>query len=192
MKHRDLAVAGALEFTPDPVGDHRGRIVVPFLAGEFAEATGAPLFRVAQTICSTSRRHVARGIHYTEVPPGTAKYVYCVRGSALDVVVDLRVGSPTFGRWDAVVLDPSSCRAVYLPVGVGHAFLALEDDTVVHYMLSAEYVTEREHAVALLDPALALPVGEDLAPILSDRDRSAPTLAEAEAAGLLPHYSRCR
>nr|AFV71325.1 PyrC12 [Streptomyces rugosporus] len=156
----------------------------------FESLIGHPVFPVRQTSHSLSRRDVVRGVHYTATPPGSAKHVYCPRGRSLDVVVDLRVGSPTYGRSDAVVLDALEFRSVYLPVGVGHMTVALEDDTVMAYLWSEAYRAERERAVSALDPELGLPVPER--PVLSERDRAAPTLAEARAAGLLPDYAACR
>ncbi|KIX79171.1 dTDP-4-dehydrorhamnose 3,5-epimerase family protein [Streptomyces sp. JL4002] len=192
MKARKLAVEGALEFTPSVFPDDRGRFLSPFQEEAFTAAHGAPLFRVAQTNHSVSRRDVVRGVHFTATPPGTAKYVYCARGKALDIVVDIRVGSPTFGQWDAVLMDQQDHRATYFPVGVGHAFVALEDDTVMSYMLSESYVALHELSLSVLDPALGLPLPADTELVLSDRDRAAPTLAEAQKQGLLPDYERCR
>ncbi|WP_037311086.1 dTDP-4-dehydrorhamnose 3,5-epimerase family protein [Amycolatopsis orientalis] len=189
MQARKLAVEGAIEFTPRVFPDDRGLFVSPFQEEAFAEARGGPLFRVAQTNHSMSKRGVVRGVHYTMTPPGIAKYVYCARGSVLDIVVDIRVGSPTFGRWDAVLLDQRDHRAMYFPVGVGHAFVALEDDSVMWYMLSASYVPRNELALSALDPALDLPIDASVEPILSDRDKVAITLAEAERQGLLPDYA---
>jgi epimerase EvaD len=189
---RQLAVGGAVAFTTTAFPDDRGVFLSPFLASTFTEAVGQPLFPVAQTSYSVSRRGVVRGVHFTATPPGTAKYVYCAQGRALDVVVDLRVGSPTFGQFDTVLLDRKDCPAVYFPVGVGHLFVALEDGTVMNYLLSQEYRPENELALAPLDPELALPIPDDIEPVLSQRDRDAPTLAEALAAGLLPDYARCR
>ncbi|WP_113703824.1 dTDP-4-dehydrorhamnose 3,5-epimerase family protein [Nonomuraea lactucae] len=192
MEARELAVEGALEFTPRVFPDERGLFISPFQEEAFAEAHGAPLFRVAQTNHSMSRRGVVRGVHFTTTPPGTAKYVYCARGKALDIVVDIRVGSPTFGRWDSVLMDQQDHRATYLPVGVGHAFVALQDDTVMSYMLSESYVSENELALYVLDPALGLPIDRDAELVLSERDRTAITLAEARKQGLLPDYARCQ
>ncbi len=191
MKSRRLAVEGAFEFTPDIFPDERGLFVSPFQQAALVEALGHPLFRVAQSNHSNSRRGVLRGIHFTATPPGTAKYVYCARGRAIDIVVDIRVGSPTFGRWDSVLLDQEAFRAMYFPPGVGHAFIALEDDTVMSYMLSEPYVAENELALSALDPALGLDIPEGLELIQSERDTVAPTLAQAEAAGLLPEYGKC-
>jgi epimerase EvaD len=192
MRIRELSVEGALEITPEVSRDDRGLFVSPFQATPFLKATGRPLFTVAQTNHSRSRRGVVRGIHFTVTPPGCAKYVYCPHGSALDIVVDIRVGSPTFGTWDVVEVDPLNFRSVYFPVGVGHAFVALQDDTVMSYMISGEYVPENELGLFMLDPDLALPVPKDVRPIMSERDRQAPTLAEAARRGLLPRYENCK
>jgi dTDP-4-dehydrorhamnose 3,5-epimerase len=132
---------------------------------------------------------VIRGVHFADVPPGQAKYVYCPSGALLDVVVDLRVGSPTFGAHEAVVLDSTSYRAVYLSEGLGHAFCALADNTVASYLCSTAYAPAIERTVAAMDPALGLPWPAEITPILSERDAAAPSLAEAAEAGLLPRYA---
>jgi 5-epimerase len=191
MQARKLEVDGAVEFTPKVFTDERGFFLSSLQESEFVGALGHALFPVAQASCSLSRRGTVRGLHYTATPPGTAKYVHCPRGKVLDIVLDVRVGSPTFGRWDAVVLDQRDFRALYFPVGVAHMFVVLEDETVMSYLLSEEYAQPNELALAPLDPALGLPIPEDLELILSARDRAAPTLAEARAAGLLPAYDTC-
>lgn len=187
MRYRNLAVHGAVQFTPTAFTDHRGLFVSPFQERAFVEAVGRP-FAVAQTNHSRSAAGVLRGIHFTRNPPGQEKYVYCPRGRVLDVVVDIRVGSPTFGRSEATELDPSSFRAVFVPDGVGHAFLALEPDTVVSYLVSTGYDPEAERAIHPLDPELALPWPAGLKPVLSGKDASALTLAEAGRRGMLPRY----
>ncbi|TXS51902.1 dTDP-4-dehydrorhamnose 3,5-epimerase family protein [Streptomyces sp. t39] len=192
MEIRELAVEGAVEFTPTVFPDERGLFVSPFQSAAFEKAVGHRHFRAAQTNHSRSARGVVRGIHYTATPPGTTKYVYCARGAALDIVVDIRVGSPTYGKWDAVLMDQVDFRAMYFPVGVGHAFVALEDDTVMSYMLTSSYVAADERALSVLDPALGLPLPDGIEPVMSERDTAAPTLAEARAAGLLPDYAACR
>lgn len=190
MKVAELAVEGAFVFTSNVFPDHRGLFVSPYQRHAFAQARGGPFPPVAQTNHSRSRRGVVRGVHYTVTPPGTAKYVYCAAGEAIDIVVDIRVGSPTFGKWDSVLVNPREFRAVYFPVGVGHAFISLADDTVMSYMLTEPYAAEYEKAVSAFDAELGLPIPD--APIVSERDQAAPRLAEAAAAGLLPDYRRCR
>lgn len=191
MHLRELAVPGAIELTPAQHGDPRGVFLEWYKAGPFTEAVGHPL-ELRQANCSVSAAGVLRGIHYADVPPSQAKYVTCVAGAVLDVVVDLRVGSPTFGRWDSVLLDDVDRRAVYVPEGLGHAFCSLADGSTVVYLCSAGYAPEREHGVHPFDPDLAIewPTtgrdGRPLAPVLSAKDADAPSLAEARDRGLLP------
>ena len=188
MRSRPLAVESAAVFTPDVFGDPRGVFASPFQEPAFEDALGEPLFRVAQASSSMSHRGVIRGVHYTLSPASMAKYAFCTGGRALDVVVDVRVGSPTFGVSDSVELSPDTFSAVYLPPGVGHLFVALEDHTTMVYLLSAGYVAEYERAVHPLDPALGLPIPPGLDPVLSERDAQAPDLATALEQGMLPDY----
>jgi epimerase EvaD len=190
MQFRRLSVPDAFEFSPRAFPDERGLFVAPFQEEALREAVGHPL-RLAQANHSVSRRGAIRGIHFADTPPGQAKYIYCARGSLLDVVVDIRVGSPSFGTWDAVRLDADRFNAAYLAEGLGHGFIALEDDTVMAYLCSEPYNPTGEHGITPLDPALGLPWPADIEPILSDKDRTAPTLAEAREQGLLPSYQDC-
>jgi epimerase EvaD len=190
MDVRELAVPGAFEFTPKSFPDARGVFVSPYQEEPFVKAVGHPL-RLAQSNHSRSRKGTLRGVHFADVPPGQAKYVYCPAGALIDVVIDIRVGSPTFGAWDAVRLDPVDFRAVYVPEGLGHAFVALEDDTVISYLCSTSYNPAAEHGISPVDPTLGLPWPTDIETLLSQKDTAAPTLAEAESAGLLPTYQDC-
>ncbi|MGR6972391.1 dTDP-4-dehydrorhamnose 3,5-epimerase family protein [Streptomyces cynarae] len=184
-----LGIEGAWVNTPKVFTDNRGRFHELFQSGMFQDAIGQG-FHLAQANCSRSVRGTLRGIHYASVPPGQAKYVTCVSGAVLDLVVDIRTGSPTFGKWEAVRLDHTTHRCVYLSEGLGHAFMALEDSTVV-YLCSQGYAPQREYAINPLDPTLAIAWPEDLAPVLSDKDAAAPTLKEAQRRGLLPSYEDC-
>lgn len=190
MKAHELSIAGAWVFEPTVFPDARGAFSAPFQGAVFREALGFDL-TVAQTNHSVSARGVIRGVHFADTPPGQAKYVYCPQGSLMDVVVDVRVGSPTFGAFEVVELDGGSCRAVYLSEGLGHAFVALEDDTVMAYLCSTPYDPGREHGVSPLDPALNLPWPGGAPPLLSDKDAEAPTLAQAGECGLLPDLAAC-
>jgi dTDP-4-dehydrorhamnose 3,5-epimerase len=189
VKVRELSVPDSYEISTDVFPDDRGLFLNPFRADVLAEATGHRL-SVAQTNHSASRRGVVRGVHFALLPPGQAKYVYCPRGAALDVVVDIRVGSPTFGQHDVVRIDDRDFRAVYLAEGLGHAVVALEEDTVVSYLCSTGYDPAREKGISPTDPALGLPMPDGA--VLSARDTAAPTLAEAAEQGLLPTYEECR
>jgi dTDP-4-dehydrorhamnose 3,5-epimerase len=185
-----LGVEGAWVFTPQVHHDERGSFLEAFRGAEFAADLGYRL-DVAQVNTSVSRRGVIRGIHYADVPPGQAKYVTCVAGTVLDVVVDLRAGSPGFRRWEAVQLDDADRRAVFLAEGLGHAFMALTDQATVLYLCSAPYAPGREHGVHPLDPVLGIswPLSDE--PLLSDKDAKAPALEEAVRVGALPRYDEC-
>jgi dTDP-4-dehydrorhamnose 3,5-epimerase len=138
VQTRELKIAGAWEFTPKAFGDARGVFLEWFKADVFAAAVGQQL-TIAQANQSVSARGVVRGVHFAAVPPSQAKYVYCPKGAVLDVVVDIRVGSPTFGEWDAVQLDDEDRRAVYVSEGLGHAFMSLADGSTVTYLCSTGY-----------------------------------------------------
>ena len=189
MKVRPLSIEGAFEVTPVQHGDARGSFLEWYRFDVLAAAVGHPL-DLAQANLSTSARDVVRGIHFADVPPGQAKYVTCVAGAILDVVVDLRVGSPTFGTWEAVRLDDQDRRAVYLAEGLGHAFCALTAGATVTYLCSSTYRPGHEHGVHPLDADLGIdwPIGT---PLLSTKDEAAPSLAEAQVSGLLPQYDAC-
>jgi len=179
-------------YTPQVHSDDRGSFAEAFRGAEFAADLGYRL-DIAQVNCSVSRRGVIRGIHYADVPPGQAKYVTCAVGAILDVVVDLRTDSPSFGKWEAVRLDAVTRRAMFLAEGLGHAFMALTDGATALYLCSTPYAPGREHGVHPLDPAIgvAWPADEDVTPVLSEKDAAAPTLEEALRAGQLPRYADC-
>jgi dTDP-4-dehydrorhamnose 3,5-epimerase len=187
---RELAVPDSYVLDLVPHGDARGRFTEWYRADVLSQAVGHSL-TLAQANHSVSSRGALRGVHFALVPPGQAKYVYCPAGTVLDVVVDVRVGSPTFGVHDTVVLDSEQPRAVYLAEGLGHAFVALEDRSSVTYLVSSGYDPEREFGVSPLDPDLDLPWPSDVELELSAKDRAAPTLAEAREQGLLPTMEEC-
>ncbi|MFN8073283.1 MAG: dTDP-4-dehydrorhamnose 3,5-epimerase [Mycobacterium sp.] len=192
MAFRELAIPGAWELIPDLHGDHRGGFFEWFTASRFADMTGHR-FSLGQANCSFSAAGVLRGLHFAQVPPGQAKYVTCVKGSLFDVVVDIRVGSPTFGRWDSVVLDDVNRHSMYLSEGLAHGFLALQDDATAMYLCSTPYAPQREHTIFAHDPdiGIAWPIPIDQC-ILSERDAAAPSLAEVRAAGVLPTWEDTR
>jgi dTDP-4-dehydrorhamnose 3,5-epimerase len=185
-----LGIDGAWIVTPKIHQDDRGSFLEWFRGAEFVGALGYR-FGLAQGNCSVSRRGVLRGIHYADVPPGQAKYVICVSGTVTDVVVDLRVGSPCFGRWQAVTLDDKDRRGVFVSEGLGHGFMALSAEATVIYLCSTPYAPAREHGVHPLDPSLGIAWPADTEPLLSPKDAAAPSLAEARRAGLLPGYDDC-
>ena len=183
---RELAVRDAYAVDLVPHGDARGRFTEWYRADVLSGALGFPL-----TLAQANHSVSARGVHFALVPPGQAKYVYCPAGKVLDVVVDVRVGSPTFGVHDAVVLDSEQPRAIYLSEGLGHAFLSLVDGSSVTYLVSTGYSPGREFGISPTDPALDLPWPADLELELSAKDQVAPTLEEAREQGLLPTMEQC-
>jgi dTDP-4-dehydrorhamnose 3,5-epimerase len=185
-----LSIEGAWVITPPVHSDARGSFLELFRADQLFGTLGYRM-EVAQANCSVSRRGVTRGVHFADVPPGQAKYVSCVSGAILDVVVDLRVGSPSYGRWETVRLDDENRRSVLVSEGLGHAFMVLSEMATAVYLCSTPYAPGREHGVHPLDPALGIawPAGRD--PVLSDKDAAAPSLTEANQAGLLPRYDDC-
>lgn len=190
MKIRPLSIEDAYEVTPVQHGDPRGLFLEWYRIDQLAEMVGHPL-HLAQANLSTSAAGVVRGIHFADVPPGQAKYITCPRGAVLDVVVDLRVGSPTFGRWDATRLDDTDRRAVYVGEGLGHGFCSLTPDAVLVYLCSTGYDPAVEHTLHPMDPALGIPWPSPR-PVLSARDAAAPGLDAVRQAGLLPDYGQCR
>ncbi len=192
MLVHELPIPGAVVAEPRIFGDARGAFLEWFRADIAAQALGRRV-EVMQANLSVSARGVVRGVHYADVPLGQAKWVSVPQGRIVDYVVDLRVGSPSFGATEAVELDSESRRAVFLAEGLGHAFVALEHDTLVSYLVTDVFRPDREHGISPVDPELGLdfpvPAGEL---ILSEKDTAAPTLAEAIAAGALPTWEACQ
>ena len=192
MQVRELSIPGAWELTPIQRSDDRGLFLEWYRFDVLQEAVGHAL-ELKQANASISRRGVVRGIHFADVPPGQAKYITTTRGAVMDYVIDIRVGSPTFGQWDSVMLDDVDRRAVYIAEGLGHAFIALTQDATVNYLVSDTYNPTREHGINPLDPDIAL-VFPDAAgiPLLSPKDELAPSFAEARELGLLPDWHQVR
>ena len=186
---RELAVPGSFEITPQQHRDDRGVFLEWYRFDALQEAVGHPL-NLRQANLSVSARGSVRGIHFADLPGGQAKYVTAVHGAVLDFVVDIRVGSPTFGRWDSVLLDDTDRKAVYVAEGLGHAFVALTEGAAVSYLVSGVYSPEHEHGLNPLDPDIALVFpAEAGVPLLSAKDAAAPGLRDADASGLLPTWS---
>ena len=190
MQATPYSISGLWRFDPVLRPDDRGVFLESFKESVFVETVGHS-FDLAQMNISVSRAGTVRGVHFADVPPGQAKYVQCFSGKILDIVVDIRVGSPTFGQYEAIELDADSRSGLYISVGLGHAFCALSDSATVGYLCSEGYSPEREHGIHPLDPDLALPWPQGEHSVLSPKDAAAPPLAEAIASGLLPQYREC-
>jgi dTDP-4-dehydrorhamnose 3,5-epimerase len=189
---RELKIPDSYEITPKQFGDDRGVFLEWYRFDKLAEFVGHPIdLRQANT--SVSKRGVVRGIHFADVPLGQAKYVTATHGAVLDYVIDIRVGSPTYGQWDTVLLDDTDRRAIYIAEGLGHAFVALTDDATVSYLVTDTFNAEREHGIDPLDSEIGLVFPAEAGePLLSPKDTEAPSLRQAASAGLLPTWDDMR
>lgn len=174
MRTLDTRIEGLVHIEPAVFGDHRGFFAETFRADAWAQA-GVDVDFV-QDNHSRSKRGTLRGMHF-QTSPGQAKLVRCSRGSIVDVVVDLRRGSPTFGEWEAFVLDDETMRQLFVPVGFAHGFCVTSEVADVAYKCSNYYDPATEAGIAYNDPAIGIewPTGIEL--VVSERDATAPTLA---------------
>lgn len=189
---RELSIPDTYEITPRQHPDDRGLFFEFYRFDRLEEAVGHSL-DLKQGNTSVSRRGSVRGIHFADIPPSQAKYVMAPHGAVLDFVIDIRVGSPTYGTWDSVLLDDKDRRAIYVAEGVGHCFVALTDDATVSYLVTDVYNPTREHGINPLDGDIGLefPIPADEL-LLSPKDTDAPGLAEAAESGLLPTWDEAR
>jgi dTDP-4-dehydrorhamnose 3,5-epimerase len=189
---RELSIPDAFEVTPKQHADDRGVFFEWYRFDRLEEAVGHRLdLRQANT--SVSKRGSVRGIHFADIPPSQAKYVTAPKGAVLDFVIDIRVGSPTFGKWDSVLLDDVDRRAIYVAEGLGHCFVALTEGATVSYLVTDVYNPTREHGINPLDADIALAFPAEAGePLLSPKDTEAPGLHEAAEAGLLPTWEDAR
>jgi dTDP-4-dehydrorhamnose 3,5-epimerase len=145
-------------------------------------------FELAQANLSRSDRNVVRGMHYSLAAQGQAKVVTCVHGAMDDVIVDIRIGSPTFGRVETIELDESAGVSVVVPAGVAHGFVVTSDAATLAYLLSSRYDPDTESEFNPFDPAVNIAWRLSGAPRVSPRDNNAPTLNERQRAGQLPRF----
>jgi dTDP-4-dehydrorhamnose 3,5-epimerase len=190
MNIAELSISGSWVFTPDRFQDIRGQFHEVFKLSALQSELDYN-FEVKQVNQSVSRSGVIRGVHWADVPPGQAKYVFCPKGAIWDVVVDLRVGSPSFGKFDAVEISEENGKSVLIGEGLGHAFLSLKDNTVVNYLCSEPFSPNSEHGINPLDPDLDIPFRRWLGDgsfVISDKDIKSPNLKELISRGSLPEY----
>jgi dTDP-4-dehydrorhamnose 3,5-epimerase len=188
MSLQELSIAGAYVATHRVFPDERGLFREWFKAEEVASIDKD--FSVQQANYSKSNQWVIRGIHYSLAPQGQAKVVTCASGTIVDVLVDLRIGSPSYLKIEYVELSEDSGKVIYIPSGVGHGFIVASETAAVVYLTSSGYAPEYEKAICPTDRELGvnwpLPVGE--AGIISKADTEAPTLAQAKDSGALPNF----
>lgn len=191
MTFKPMGIQGAFVFTTVRHEDSRGHFLESFKLSTLEKELGLG-FEVKQVNQSTSAKGVIRGIHFADNPPGQAKYVGCLEGSIWDVVVDLRTGSPTFGKWEGVEVSAANGQFVLIAEGLGHGFLSLEEGSVVSYLCSEEYNPTIERQINPLDKDLAidfLGFGSKFGVtkfLLSEQDKQAQGFKEALESGFLP------
>lgn len=181
-----LAVPDVLLVEPTVFGDGRGFFMETYSAQRYADAGMADVF--VQDNVSLSRRGVLRGLHLQH-PNAQGKLVSVLRGEVFDVAVDVRVGSPTYGRWVGELLSSDNKRQLYVPPGFAHGFVVTSDEALFAYKCTAYYDPGAELSLRWDDPDVGV-TWPAIEVTLSDRDRRAPTLAEAATRGLLPPYTR--
>jgi dTDP-4-dehydrorhamnose 3,5-epimerase len=190
MKAQQLKISGSWKIEFQKFDDNRGFFYESFKEEDFKKLIGRNL-NIKQTNTSSSSKGSVRGIHYALVPPSQAKLVQCQRGSIKDYVIDIRVGSPTFGQFEEIELNENSASAVFIEEGLAHAFVALENQTVVTYFVTEKYNPEREKGINPFDKTLNVK-WPDLELILSEKDKQAISLDEAKIQGLLPSFDECQ
>jgi dTDP-4-dehydrorhamnose 3,5-epimerase len=175
LDFRKTEIPGVVVVETEAALDDRGSFARTYCVDEFA-AHDIDFVPVQISTSSNRRAGTLRGIHFQAQPRAEAKLVSCTHGSAFDVAVDLREGSPTYGRWTAVELSAESRRSIYIPPGCGHGFQTLEDDTELLYLISETYDASLQRGVRWDDPTLAIEWPEAPHRIISGRDEQLPLL----------------
>ena len=185
MKAHPLKISGSWKIEFQKFEDNRGFFYESFKAEEFPRLIGRN-FDIKQTNTSSSAKGSVRGVHYALVPPSQAKLVQCQRGSIKDYVIDIRIGSPTFGQFEAIDLDEKSANAIFIEEG-----LALENNTIVTYYVSEKYNPEREKGINPFDKTLNI-LWPEIDLTLSEKDKAAISLEQAKDQGILTTYDECK
>ena len=190
MKVTSLKIDGAWIIELNKFEDSRGFFYESFRE-EIAKKYFGREFTIKQSNTSVSKKGSVRGIHYALLPPSQAKYVQCQKGSIIDYVIDIRLGSPTFSQFVEVELNAAKPQAIFIEEGLAHAFVALEDETVVTYFVSENYNPEREKGINPFDSDLNIK-WPNINLELSEKDKLAISLKEAQVQNLLPIFDDCK
>jgi dTDP-4-dehydrorhamnose 3,5-epimerase len=178
-KFEPLPLSGAYVITLEPIGDRRGYFVETYRADAFAKH-GLATDWLQENQSLSSRKHTLRGLHLQMPPYSQAKLFRVLQGAVLDVIVDVRVGSSTYGQHAAVEISDSNNKLIYIPHGFAHGFCTLTEDVIVSYKVDAYYAPQSEAGLLWNDPALSIDWPCET-PILSEKDGQLPTLAEFES-----------
>jgi len=190
MKIQALSIDGCFEIEHEVFTDERGVFREWFKTDEL-EREGI-IFKVSQANLSKSNQGVIRGMHYSLAPIGQSKLVTCVEGQILDVLIDIRIGSPTFMKQEKIKLSGAEGRCILISTGVAHGFLAQQDNSTVSYLLSSEYDRDNEKTIHPLDVDFQIDWGrpESTSFVLSERDRMAPTFKQAKNNKEIPRFGK--
>jgi dTDP-4-dehydrorhamnose 3,5-epimerase len=181
MELRKFDVDGPVEITPRKIEDDRGYFSEIFRLDAFAEHAPGVVF-VQDNESLSVRAGTIRGIHFQTHPAAQGKLVRCTAGRVFDIAVDLRTGSPTYGKWVSTVLSPDANNQLWVPVGFGHAFCTLEPDSIVSYRVTDYYSSDNDKGVAWDDPDIGIEWPDVADPgTLSAKDRDQPALADLPA-----------
>lgn len=181
-----LEISGTYSMDFDIFDDERGMFREWFKKSLFSNTPIS--FDVAQANVSVSKRGAIRGIHYSLAPKGQAKWVTCISGVVEDVLIDLRLHSPTFLKVLRLELNSAAGTSIYIPTGVGHGFVAREENSTVAYLLSSEYDPQNEYGINPLDKYIGIEWGEKN-PIVSKKDSDEMTFIQRQDGGFLPTFS---
>lgn len=173
---------GVVIIEPDVFGDHRGYFMETYSKTKYEEI-GITVDFVQDNMSFSAQKGTLRGLHWQNAPMAQSKLVSCTRGTVIDVAVDIRMGSPTYGEWVSVELSAENKRQFFIPQGFAHGFLTLTDDVEFRYKVDNFYSKEHERGIRYDDPTVNVDWGallNGIEPVLSDKDKIGPTLSEAD------------
>lgn len=179
MKLIDTILDGVKVIEPAVFGDHRGWFMETYSYSKFKEA-GIELNFVQDNQSFSSTKGTLRGLHYQLNPKAQTKLVRCTRGAIFDVAVDIRKGSPNYGKWFGIELTAENKKQLLIPKGFAHGFMTLTEDVEVQYKVDNDYAPECDRGVIWNDPTLGIDWPMDIIPVLSEKDKKAPFLEAAE------------
>lgn len=183
MKKLETAIKGVYIIESDCYGDNRGWFMETYNKAKFAEMGIETVF-VQDNMSYSAQKGTLRGLHYQRAPYSQAKLVRCTKGKVIDVAVDIRKGSPTYGKWVSCELSEDNKRMFYLPKGMAHGFLTISDDVEFQYKVDELYNKESEGSIRYDDPTINVDWGSllnGIEPVLSEKDKIAPDLKNCNA-----------
>jgi dTDP-4-dehydrorhamnose 3,5-epimerase len=172
-------IKGVKVIEPSVFGDHRGWFMETYNDSKFQEA-GIQLKFIQDNHSFSATKGTLRGLHYQMNPKAQTKLVRCTKGSIYDVAVDIRKGSPTFGKWFGIELTAENKKQLLIPRGFAHGFMTLTDDVEVQYKVDKLYAPEQDRGFIWNDPDIAIEWPIEIMPVLSEKDKNAPLLKDAE------------